>query len=111
MKDHSIVIKQGRGKYVILEQDDILYIKASRSYCEIIDKEGRKIITLSSPLAKIERLEELSSFKRIHKSYLVNAKHIAAYQKGKKASVTLKNGTLLPVGKSKKPIFAESSWV
>lgn len=59
-------------------------------------------------MSKIEKLEELLTFKRIHKSYLINSNSISEFKKGKKASVTLINGEILPVSKSKKSILTGS---
>lgn len=77
--------------------NDILYIEGLREYVTIYTKE-KKIITLES----LKKLEEIlpSSFKRVHKSFIVNTKFINSIW-GNQLEVGKTN---IPIGKSYKKV-------
>lgn len=61
--------------YVHLTLDEIMWIKASSSYCHLYATCNRKF-TLSYPLARIEERLPGDTFIRIHRSYLINIRHV-----------------------------------
>lgn len=61
--------------YKKIEFTDILWVAADGSYSEIHFKDETKII-LSYPLAEIAKSLPTSNFIRIHRSYLINMKHV-----------------------------------
>lgn len=73
MLSDRIFVHHGEKKVKIL-LDTILYIQAERNYCRIVTKE--KDYLLSMPMKSLE--EELPSdqFQRIHRSHIVNLKHV-----------------------------------
>lgn len=79
--------------------DDISYIEGMRDYLCIHTSQG-KIMSLLS-FSEILSLLPSSSFHRIHKSYIVNFRHIVSVEKHR---VKI-NGVLLPVSLSYRNIF------
>ncbi len=61
--------------YVKVLLDDILWIKADKSY-SCIHLKGGKTMTISSNLASVEERLPAVDFLRIHRSYLVNLRHV-----------------------------------
>lgn len=68
-----IFVHHGEKKVKIL-LDTILYIQAERNYCRIITKE--KEYLLSIPMKSLEAELPPDQFQRIHRSHIVNLKHV-----------------------------------
>lgn len=68
-----IFVHSGEKKVKIL-LDEILYVKAERNYCCIITKE--KEYLLSIPMKTLEKQLSTEQFQRIHRSFIVNLKHV-----------------------------------
>lgn len=68
---------QGFGKYLKVAVDDILWIEAEGSYSAFHIKGKRKTL-VSTHLAAVESQLTLSDFLRIHRSHIVNLKHVEA---------------------------------
>jgi len=92
---------QKRGSQHLIEVDDIVYIQGARIYTEIFFVDRKKEIHSKS----LDRLSDLlpSSFERVHKSYIVDMQKVASIhaESGGKYTLTLKDGTQLPVSRSK----------
>lgn len=85
----------------LINIDDLLYIKGAGIYTELYLKNGSSELHDKS----LEALAQLlpNSYERIHKSYLVSlalAEKIVV-EPGSKYSLLLKNGELLPIGRSR----------
>ncbi|PWL38897.1 DNA-binding response regulator [Flagellimonas aquimarina] len=93
------VKKKGRMQLVPIE--DVLYIKGAGAYTELFLMDGRKELHDKS----LEKLEQLLSysFERIHKSYLAKMSEVnqIIVESGSKYMVELKNGTRIPIGRTK----------
>ncbi len=92
---------QKKGRQILIDIDQIVFIKGARIYTEVFLKNQKKEIHNKS----LDRLEQLlpASFERIHKSYLVDMNQVSeilAASGGKYALVT-KDGEQLPVSRSK----------
>lgn len=72
---HKYVFVWCQNEYVKLSLDDILWIEADRSYCKVHSIDG-KTRMLSFPLAEIEKRLPVSDFIRVHRSCVVNIKHV-----------------------------------
>lgn len=85
----------------ICRMADIVCFAADESYCEVwlVDK-SKKII--SRKLGEIEEILPAAQFVRIHKSYIVNIKHVSRYIKGEGGQVVLSNGETVDVSRRKK---------
>ncbi|MEO0901186.1 MAG: LytTR family DNA-binding domain-containing protein [Bacteroidota bacterium] len=90
-----------RGRIQLIAIQDVLYIKGAGAYTELFLKTGNQELHDKS----LEKLEQLLSysFERIHKSYLVKMSEVKdiLVASGSKYMVELKNGALIPVGRTK----------
>ncbi len=93
--ERSFLLFKTDYRTVQVDSSDILYIEGLGAYVKI------HLLSMEEPLIVLygmKRLaEDLSSmeFVRIHRSYIINCTHIS---KAGKTSVTLADGTALPVG-------------
>lgn len=90
--------------FQVVELNDIIYCEAENTYTQIYFKDGKKMLA-SRPLMDYELMLQDAMFFRIHKSFLVNMKHIKEYQKGEGGFVTMSNGKQLEVSRRKKEVF------
>ncbi|MBP9104909.1 MAG: response regulator transcription factor [Chitinophagaceae bacterium] len=90
--------------FQVVELSDIIYCEAENTYTSIHFKDGKKILA-SRPLMDYEMMLQDTLFFRIHKSFLINMKHIKEYQKGEGGFVTMTNGKQLEVSRRKKESF------
>ena len=87
-----------RSGILALKSRQIRYIEGSRNY-QLLYLEGQQEPTeVKMTMEKLEAATRLYDFIRIHKGYLVNYRYI---QRISAASVTLLDGTQLPIGRSK----------
>lgn len=87
-----------RGSLVSLEGKKIRYIEGSRNYQLLYMAGSEAPVEVKMTMDKLESLTEPYGFIRIHKGYLANYRYIQriAYD-----HVILRDGTSLPVGRSK----------
>jgi two-component system, LytTR family, response regulator len=90
--------------FIILKLDEIIYCEAERSYT-VFHIEGKKPVTVSRPLIEYENMLDDTSFLRIHKSYLVNLRHVREYQRGEGGTVIMSNNAEIEVSRRKKEQF------
>lgn len=90
------------GEIIDLNLDDILFWEVQQHYITVHvkkDTNGRIVkYSFYAPLSEYEKILETRGFLRIHKSYLVNMKHICKLQC---REAVLDNGTTLRVGEKK----------
>ncbi|WP_323756028.1 LytTR family DNA-binding domain-containing protein [Roseivirga sp.] len=90
-----------RHRIQLIPIEDLLYVKGAGVYTELFLADGTKELHDKS----LEKLEQLLSFsfERIHKSYLLKMSEISEIivKSGSQYSVELKNGVLLPIGRTK----------
>ncbi|MFK8060513.1 MAG: LytR/AlgR family response regulator transcription factor [Polaribacter sp.] len=95
-----LAVKKHGGIHLV-NIEDVNYIKGAGVYTEIVLTNGGKKLHDKS----LEKLSQLlpKSFERIHKSYLVKTKEIKEIivKTGSQYAVELKNGEILPVGRTK----------
>lgn len=77
-KQHKISLPMKNGKFIIVDIDAILYCEADGSYTNFYTTDN-KIYTTSSNLKKVESILLQATFFRIHRSTLLNLKHIVQY--------------------------------
>ena len=77
-KHHKISLPMKNGEFIIVDIDDILYCEADGSYTNFYTKDN-KIYTTSNNLKKVESILTHATFFRIHRSTLLNLKHIIQY--------------------------------
>ncbi|WP_025740084.1 LytTR family DNA-binding domain-containing protein [Aquimarina pacifica] len=89
----------------MISTNDILYIEADINYCLVYLRE-KKTICVSKTLKSFEQqLCNNHEFYRIHQSYLINLNHINKVTKTKLPQVSMINGDILTISRSKKTAF------
>lgn len=96
----KVALQTGDGlTFLLLE--NILYLKADGSYTHFITTDNKKI-TITKKIADFERLEQMGSFLRIHRSHLINYNRIQKIMKQDGGTVMMDNGDLLSISTDKK---------
>lgn len=90
--------------FQVIRINDIIYCEADNTYTNIYLSNSQKLMA-SRPLIDYETILQDSSFIRIHKSYLINMKHLKEYQKGEGGIAIMSNGKQLDVSRRKKEFF------
>ena len=81
---------------------DILFIEGLKDYVKIYTTDNKFTLTLIS-LIKLENLLSSKGFSRIHRSYIINIKHVKSIQKNK----VLISDKRIPISESYKNAFFE----
>jgi two-component system, LytTR family, response regulator len=92
--------------FIILKLDDIIYCAAERSYT-LFHIEGQKPVVVSKPLIEYENILNDTSFFRVHKSFLINLKHVKEYQRGEGGTAIMSNNAEIEVSRRKKEQFLD----
>lgn len=79
--------------------EEIIYCKSDSNYCEINLTGNRKMVA-SKTLKNIEANLPSTQFIRVHKSYLINLKHIKKYLKRDGGELLMSNGKVIPVSRN-----------
>jgi len=77
-KNHKISLPMKNGDFTIVDIDDILYCEADGSYTHFYTIDN-KVYTTSNNLKKVESILMQATFFRIHRSTLLNLKHIVQF--------------------------------
>jgi len=85
----------------MVDPENIVRLEADNNYTSIHLIDNRTII-VSKTLKEIDSMLDPSRYFRIHQSHTIDVQKIKMYQRGRGGSVTMKDGTLLPVSKNKK---------
>ncbi len=92
---------QQRNELKMIAVEDIAFVKAAGHYSEICTREGHEVLHEKN----LEGLMQILpvNFMRIHRSYVVNLNDIASLKadSGSKYTLHLKNGSSLPVGRTR----------
>ena len=93
--------------FELIHTNQILYCKAESNYCSIKKIDGfTKMATKT--LKYVEEILPPASFKRIHKSYVINLNYVVRYNKANK-EIELTNGEKLPVSFRKEEEFINAT--
>jgi DNA-binding LytR/AlgR family response regulator len=97
---HFLAVRK-QGRIELVPVDDVVYAKGADDCSELVLANGRHELHDKS----LERLQALLplDFERIHKSYLVRLSAVKALHahEGSRYGAELKNGVVLPVGRSR----------
>lgn len=85
----------------LFELEEIIKVEADRAYCTFYQSNGKKI-TVSKSLKEFEETLEKAGFIRVHKSYMVNLKHVKKYLRGKGGDLLMSDGSLVNIAVRKK---------
>jgi DNA-binding LytR/AlgR family response regulator len=93
-----------RAEYenVKMNFSDILFIEGLKDYVKIYTTDNKFTLTLIS-LIKLENLLSSKGFSRIHRSYIINIKHVKSIQKNK----VIISDKRIPISESYKNAFFE----
>ncbi len=101
----SSVLSVNTGKAIILlNKYDVLYIKADGRYSEIFCSNDQHF-TICKNIGEYERELANSSFFRIHKSFLINCKHVVKINSNDGGFVEMSNKKEIEISKRKKAEF------
>jgi DNA-binding LytR/AlgR family response regulator len=96
----TLAVRKGGG-VVLVPLASVAYIQGAGDYAELVLREGGTELSEKS----LERLEQLlpADFVRIHRSYLVRVTDVRQLiaSEGSRTAVELRDGTRLPVGRSR----------
>lgn len=96
---------------IIIQQSDIYRVEASGNYT-VFYVYNQKQVMASNTMAEFEDKLNTDTFIRVHKSHIVNLRFVVKYTKGDGGSLTLQDGSEIPVSRSRKEellkkLFAE----
>lgn len=101
-KQKKISLPTKNGDFNIIDIDEILYCEADGSYTHFYTS-NNKTYTTSNNLKKVERILQHTSFFRIHRSILLNLKHIIQFNNN--GEIKLTNNKKLLVSSRNKTNF------
>ncbi len=93
-------------KTLYVPSEDIIYCKSDGNYTEVYMEGGKKEV-LSKKIKEVEALIDNSSFFRTHHSFLVNLGCVTEFIKSDGQYLILKDGSSIPVSRSKKADLLE----
>jgi two-component system, LytTR family, response regulator len=99
----KLCIPSQYGFEVILLQD-VIYCEADSSYTRFYLFNKKQVVT-SKTIKEYESLLADNLFVRVHRSYLINLRHVKEYRRGDEGTVTMANGQEIKVAKRKKELF------
>lgn len=99
----KLCIPSQYGFEVILLQD-VIYCEANSSYTKFYLPNKKQVVT-SKTIKEYEYLLADNFFVRVHRSYLINLRHVKEYRRGEEGSITMTNGQEIKVSKRKKEHF------
>jgi len=101
----KIILKTLDNIYLI-KICNINYCESEGSYCAFHLLNGKKIL-VSNPLKDYDELLKDTGFYRVHKSYLINMRHIERFEKTDGGYVVLENEIKVPVASRKREELME----
>jgi two-component system LytT family response regulator len=90
----------------LVKVQDINFCESEGSYTAVHLLNGKKIL-VSNLLKEYDELLRDSGFYRVHKSYLINMRHINRFEKGDGGNVVLENESKVPVASRKRDELME----
>lgn len=101
----KIILKTMENIY-LMDVQDIVFCESDGCYTSVITQNDNKIMT-SKSLREYDEMLEDAGFFRIHKSYLINLRHIKRFEKLDGGFIVLTNDHKLPVASRKKDELLE----
>lgn len=86
---------------IFVDPDAIYYCESGGNYTTFFLKDDRQIL-VSKQIGQFEQLLLKKHFVRIHDRYIINLKHLRAYNRGSGGTVVLENDKELPVSVRRK---------
>ncbi|MFK5958185.1 MAG: LytTR family DNA-binding domain-containing protein [Lutibacter sp.] len=101
-RQKKISLPMSNGDFCIIDIDDVIYCEADGSYTHFHTKDN-KVYTTSNNLKSVENILKHATFFRIHRSLLLNLKHIIQFNNT--GEITLTNKKKLLVSSRNKTSF------
>jgi len=92
------------SRMVRVNFDEVLYVEALSDYVNIVTPK-QKYIVYTTLKALETRLSSMPNYIRVHRSYLLNTRHIESIEDN---TANLKGGHFVPIGKSYQEAFYKS---
>jgi hypothetical protein len=98
------------GREFLVKISDIEHIEASGNYVNL--HVAKRVYPLRETLKKIEQRLDDATFKRIHRSYIINLNQVAEIKplESGDAHVLLNNGEVVPMSRTYRTQFFDSRW-
>lgn len=90
-----------------LDLASIIRFQADGSYTHVVDSQNNNLL-VSKNLSAIQDMITYGGFIRVHKSHIINVRHIVKYLKGEGGEVLLSNGEKVPIARDRKDSFLEA---
>jgi LytTr DNA-binding domain len=100
IQPNTLNIATNKGT-IIIQQSDIYRIEASSNYT-VFYVFNQKQVMASNTMSEFEDKLNTDTFIRVHKSHIVNLRFVVKYTRGDGGSLTLQDGTEIPVSRSRK---------
>lgn len=95
-KQNKKIILKNQESIFLLNVDDIIHCESDGSYTVFETNDNQRIV-ISKVLKNYDTLLSASGFLRVHRSHLINLKHIIRFDKTDGGSVVMSNGSQIPV--------------
>jgi two-component system, LytTR family, response regulator len=107
MENSKIIIPVVNG-FEFLDAGEILYFKASGKHCKVVRLEKEEL-DLRLSLLEVEKLLETDHcFFRVHRSAIINLKHLMQFRNSKENVVKIRNGDEFAIAPEKrKELFSQ----
>lgn len=92
---------------VFLDLASIIRFQADGSYTHVVDSQNNNLL-VSKNLSAIQAMITYGGFIRVHKSHIINIRHIVKYLKGEGGEVLMSNGEKVPIARDRKDSFLET---
>ncbi|MEM9547102.1 MAG: LytTR family DNA-binding domain-containing protein [Bacteroidota bacterium] len=90
-----------------IQIEDIMYCEAVRNYTKLVMTNGKKSIA-SKTLKEIEKILLIHDFCRVHKTYLINLRHVKKYMRGDGGYAVMVDDTAINISRNRKDAFLQS---
>ncbi len=100
-KEQEYISVKADYKVALVKISDIIYLESEGEYVRMHLKDSSSITTLFR-LKNMESVLPSDRFMRVHRSYIVNLRHMKSYDKGR---IFLSNGEYVPIGENYKDAF------
>jgi two-component system, LytTR family, response regulator len=107
LKSHFDKIGLPSAEGLIFEEiQEIIRFEASGNYSTVFLRNGECIV-VTKTLNQFEEILNGLNFVRIHNTHLINLRYVKKYQRGQGGTVTMNNGTILSVSRTRKNEFID----
>ncbi len=90
--------------FLILDPDEVLYCVASSNYTEFFLTNKQKVLS-SYTLGHYEEVLGERQFFRVHRSCIINLRHVRMYKRGDGGTVVMQDGKEIDISRSNKEAF------